>query len=311
MKVLGVDIGGTKMEAAVFSADGNKSLALTSKRVPTHRQSGYDNVLQRLTTLINDVLTEEKTKVNDLKGIGLGLPGSVDTETSQMLNGNTSVFIGKDLIGDLKKALNYSGIIKIANDANCFALAETLLGAGTTYKSTGPITAIGIILGTGVGGGVIINGQMLTGKNGGASELGHLPLKSHGHPCYCGRYGCSEQYLSGPALEAAFASRIYSQIATRPTAREIFELAKAQDPLAIAIVKDYKKNLADFLINLTNCYDPDFFVLGGGVSLQEIIYTDLEDKIARESFLPQSTPKVYQHTLGDSAGVIGAALLIN
>jgi predicted NBD/HSP70 family sugar kinase len=137
-----------------------------------------------------------------------------------------------------------------------------------------------------------------------------MTLYHEGHPCYCGRRGCAEQYLSAPALEAFANTRIYSQIETRPDTRKIFELYKLMDPIALAIVKEYRKNLAFFLGSLTCCLDPHYFVFGGGLSLQNDIYDNLAEEIAKNTYLPKETAKIYKHKIGDSAGAIGASLII-
>lgn len=333
--LLGLDVGGTKIECALIQIRDNKKIAKNSKdeflvpathnfkggtakiiakeRIPTDRQKGYEKVTKSIASLCKKICDKEKIKINDLFGIGIGLPGTVDPRTHKMLNGNTAIFIDKDLSTDLKKELGFDQKILCENDANCFALAEVLCGAGTKYTSeTGiPFTehvAIGVILGTGVGGGIIVHGNILQGKKGGGGEIGHSAFLTGGHPCYCGRNGCAEQYLSGPSIEALYATRLYAQIEKRPTAKEIFEMCKNQEPIAIAVVAEYRKNLAKFLANISNILDPHYFVLGGGVSTQDQIYLKVEENIAFELFLPHTLPRVYHHVLGDSAGVIGAAI---
>ena len=169
--------------------------------------------------------------------------------------------------------------------------------------------SIGIILGTGCGGGVITYGNLLRGSHGGAGEIGHSELYTNGHSCYCGHRGCAEQYLSGPALEAHFARRIYSQIEKRPGAKEIFDLFSQKDPIAIAVVNSYLQDLSKFLGNLSNLFAPDYFVLGGGLSLQPAISEFFKENKPLNLFISDEFSPVYQHKLGDSAGVIGAALL--
>ena len=329
MLLAGIDIGGTKMEVTLFNVDENlaekeftlffnekswDAQTVYSQRTPTDRHLGYEKVTENLVNLIKDTVSTSGHELNDLHSIGIGLPGIIDPKTGQMKNGNTGIFIDKDLIGDLKTGLESDIKIMIANDANCFALAEAIAGAGFKYQQeTGiPIknhVALGVIIGTGCGGGIIIGGKMITGRNGASGEIGHYTLIKGGHPCHCGKSGCAEQYLSGVALEAAFASRIYSQIEKRPNSREIFELAAQQESVAKAIVQQFKKHLASFIANMSNVLDADYFVLGGGVSLQESIYVGLEDLVRMETYTPGYSPKIYKHVLGDSAGGLGAALL--
>lgn len=332
--ILGLDVGGTKTEAAIirfgknlnaesaFGVSGvgsdheyNEGTFLTRKRIPTQRTSGYENVLGRIAELCGEVISEAGISKSDIDGIGIGLPGAVDPEKQIMLNGNSLIFIGKNITHDLKERLNLNVQIKCHNDANCFALAESLCGAGLHYskKSKLPVdkqTSVGIILGTGLGGGIVHGGKILAGRFGGGGEIGHSLLITGGHPCYCGRNGCAEQYLSGTGLEGMFAARRYAQIKELPGSRKIYELASDGDPLSIAIIKNHKRLLVKFLVNLTNILDPNYFILGGGVSNQEFLYKNIEEEIERESFLPCEAPKVYKHHLGDSAGVIGAALLL-
>jgi fructokinase len=234
-----------------------------------------------------------------------------------MLNGNTMVLIGRDLVGDIRRKANLPEKVpmRAENDANCFALAEALCGAGLMHakKSGIPVhahVAVGIILGTGCGGGIVIQGRTVQGARGGGGELGHTILYKDGHQCYCGQSGCAEQYLSGPALESLMATRHYSQLGAAPlSAKEIFEKAQAGDPAALAVLKRYRNDLGRFLGSLTSIFDPHYFVLGGGLSLQPAVYENLSATLANHTFLPDSQVPVYQHQLGDSAGGLGAALL--
>jgi predicted NBD/HSP70 family sugar kinase len=329
MLLAGIDIGGTKMEVSLFEVGEKvpgKELDLfvqgkhyqakkvVSKRTPTDRHLGYEKVTANLANLIRESVSAASADLKDLNSIGMGLPGIIDPITGMMKNGNTGIFIGKDLRGDLKKNLGVDFEITAANDANCFALAEAVAGAGVKYQEeTGfPIAGhigIGVIIGTGCGGGIINGGKMMVGRNGACGEIGHYTLMDGGHPCYCGKNGCAEQYLSGPALEAVYASRIYSQIEKRPNSREIFTMAAEEEPLAKAVVKQFKLHLAHFAANLSNILDADYLVLGGGVSLQQEVYRGLEDLVRRYTYSPGYSPRIYQHVLGDSAGGIGAAIL--
>jgi predicted NBD/HSP70 family sugar kinase len=329
MLLAGIDIGGTKMEVSLFevaetlqnkefdlytSGQHYQARKVLSQRTPTDRHLGYNKVSANLVELIQETLESADASLSDLKSIGIGLPGIIDPKSGKMKNGNTGIFIDQDLIGDIKKGLGSSIDVLTANDANCFALAEAVAGAGVKYQEDSglPIAdhlGVGIIVGTGCGGGIIKAGKMVVGRNGTTGEIGHSTLVTGGHTCYCGRRGCAEQYVSGVGIEGAYASRIYSQIEKRPNARAIFEMAAEQEPLAKAVIKEFKANLAFFIANLTNILDANYFVLGGGVSLQPEVYNGLEDLIRRDSYTPGYSPKVYQNVLGDSAGGIGAAML--
>ena len=316
MFILGLDIGGTKTEAAVLRIDHNsgKFQIIARLRTPTHRHEGFETILNDLVDLIKKVLIEAKVDSKSLAGIGIGLPGSVDPKTMKMSFGNTMALIGKDLPQKLKFALKVKCKVVCENDANCFALAEALHGAGLTHskkikKAADSLTSVGIILGTGVGGGIILSGKIHSGRLGGAGEIGHTELYTNGHPCYCGRNGCAENYLSGAALEATFGTRMYSQIKERPDAKGVIDLYRKKDPAAVACVLQYKRDLGKFLGNLQNVFDPDYFVLGGGMSNVPEVYSHLKDEIQKHCFLPHSAPDIYRNELGDSAGVIGAAIL--
>lgn len=339
MYILGLDIGGTKTEAALLKSVGPRENALrdtptlslprtpalklavlTRKRIPTSRRAGFAAIVSQLTALCSDLLAHARIGAKELSAIGIGLPGSVDPESGKMLFGNSMALAGRDLAGELAAGLKLARTARAAcrivceNDANCFALAEALCGAGAEHaaKSKKPLaetTGVGVILGTGVGGGIVIGGRIQRGRQGGTAEIGHTELYTNGHSCYCGRNGCAEAYLSGAGFEAHFASRIYSHIEKRPDAKGIFDLHRDGDPVASAVVQQYRRDLAKFLGHLTNILDPDFFVLGGGMSNAPEIYQGLRARIERHCFLPGSAPAIYRHALGDSSGVIGAAIL--
>lgn len=307
MQVLGLDIGGTKMEAAILDASGN---AIARKRVPTERDNGYQDVMLRMVALCDELLKSQNLDFANLDGIGIGLPGAVHPQNQVMLNGNTQIFIDMPIASDFARLSGFKGSIKCANDANCFALAEALMGAGVEHanqsdRKVNELTSIGIILGTGCGGGFIVNGKMLVGKHG-ACEIGHSTLVTDGRSCYCGRRGCAENYLSGTGLELDY----FDKTGLKISGKEIFDRLETGDRAVKEVIKSYKMHLAEFLVNLNNLFDPDFFVLGGGVSLQKEIYNGLEDLFWDRTFIKNANPKVYQHQLGDSAGVIGAGLQV-
>lgn len=357
-KVLGFDVGGTKIEAAVFvfsdtarkedprlglsQAEGMsagqelscalqgsaRSVAVRARvRRPTERNKGYGHVVSQMAAAAGEALQSSGLSPSELDAVGVGLPGAVDPDAQVMTNGNTLVLIGKPLAKDLAAQLGVSpsglgapgsGLsgpdIRLGNDANCFALAEHYCGAGLKVsrslgKSVSDLTSVGLILGTGCGGGFVISGLLHEGAQGGAAELGHTVLYSQGHSCYCGQNGCAEQYLSGTAIEAHFAARRYSQVQDCIRARDIFALAESGEPLAVAVIKQYRKDLAFFLAKWVNALNPHFFVFGGGVSMQPMVYEGLASLAACHTFLPGLEPVVHQNELGDSAGVVGAALL--
>ncbi|MBG08726.1 MAG: sugar kinase [Halobacteriovoraceae bacterium] len=318
--IMGIDVGGTKIEGVLLALKKDPEFEIIErKRIPTLRKKGYSSVLTRITELIEGLVHQLPHKSRSLSGIGVGLPGTVDPESQLMLNGNTSLFVGQSLKYDLKKTLRNEALpILIENDANCFTLAETKMGAGLLYEKGVGIPwkeqiSIGIILGTGVGGGLVHQGQIFRGRKGGGLEVGHGPLGSRleGRPCFCGLRGCAETYLSGTALIEDFKRESHGLLPEGVDPGSfIFEQSEDKSSIFYKIVSNYKRNLSLFLVNLTNIFDPDYFVLGGGVSKQLSLYQGLEKDIIAKSFVPESSPKVYQHKLGDSAGVLGAAFLI-
>lgn len=311
--LLGFDIGGTKIEAALIAMDaGFNFKVLGRERVPTEREQGYDAILRKIKSLYERAKTFLPEK-SSIVSVGLGLPGTIHPKTFKMLNGNTAAFVGHDLLQDFGDIFFDIERVELANDANCFALAEVLCGAGREHqKKTGKKIeeqlAVGVILGTGCGAGIIKNGQIIEGTNGGAGEMGHSLLVSGGRACFCGRQGCAEMYISGTGLEIE-----YSEISGRNRgtfgAMDVFALAKKHEPDAMKAVQIYCDYLARFIANMTNVIDPDYFVLGGGVSQQDVIYDGLHRSVEGDLFLPVAPPEIYKNSLGDSAGVIGAAIL--
>ena len=293
---IGLDVGGTKIEAVLLN---EYSDVVQRQRVPTEREKGAESILIKIQSLINEILNSEGISLKSVKGIGMGLPGSVDPKTKTMINGNTTCLVEVPVAKILSDRLDFDEKrIYVANDANCFALAEAKLGVGKNYSKNA--TSIGVILGTGCGGGVVINGQLFEGSRGGAAEIGHTCLEPNGAQCYCGRQGCAELYLSGKGLE------------------NIYKEMTGEEKYATEILKEkphrlqYKKHLSQFLLNLINIFDPEFIVFGGGLSKDTGIWEEIKDELSTNQFLKGTTlPSLYKNSLGDSAGVFGAALLID
>ena len=293
---LGIDIGGTKMEVAILDQQNN---IVDRQRTPTDRDKGYESICARLSEFILSILQKNNLDLSSLQGIGIGLPGAVSPENQMMINGNTNCFVNKPLANDLREKLGAPElVIRCANDANCFALAEHQLGSGKGHDS-----GVGIILGTGCGTGIILNNKIHTGKRGGAGEAGHHTLDINGPECYCGRRGCAELFISGHGFETLFKNETGVEL----SATEIFESEKWSG----TYLPMYQNYLANFILNLTNILGPDYFVLGGGLSNSPHIYKGLQEKVDQLHFLQGTpAPRVQKHELGDSAGVIGAALLV-
>ena len=321
MYLLGADVGGTKTEVCLLELANEKASTpedfaqykiLARDRMATEKEKGLESFSSRLTGLIEKALAKHKIRIDQVNSIGLGLPGSIDPVTQIMAQGSVTFLKGFALDKYFSEKLQYSGPIHTDNDANCFALAETYFGAGNAWAKAHALPLeqlcmVGITLGTGVGGGLVVNGKLIRGRRGGAGEIGHVTLIESGRPCYCGKFGCSEQYLSGPAFEASYAMR--ASALHRLPGPEIFKLADQNDPLAIATIEYYRDHLVNFLSNISNFLDPHIIVLGGGMSTQKRIYPGISERLSRGCFLTENPPDVLPHQCGDSAGVLGAALL--
>ena len=280
----GIDLGGTKMECAVL--DGEEAIA--RRRLPTEADRGYDHILDQISRLIDETAGQVGTRPTSL---GIGTPGSADPRTGLMRNANTTCLIGRPLPADLEKELKVP--VRVANDANCFALAEALLGTAKGYR-----TVFGVIMGTGVGGGVVVDGKVLDGKSGIAGEWGHNVLEPEGEPCYCGKRGCVETVLSGPALERWH----FKQTGESKKLKEI----AAENGLAVGHACTEFGRALSVVVNIL---DPDAIVLGGGVSNLERLYTDGAAALKANVFRDDYRPTILKPLLGDSAGVFGAAML--
>lgn len=317
---LGVDLGGTKIEAAVLRAGVDEPEVLARQRVDTRREAGYEHVVETTAQLIADVA--RAAGVDGLPPVGVGMPGSVTfrkddrgegSDVPLVKNSNTTCLNGRPFRRDLASALGarFPGFAReslaFANDANCFALAEATYGAARLAR-----VAFGVILGTGVGGGVVFRSgdsvRVWEGAQGIAGEWGHVALDpSADLPCYCGRRGCVEQFLSGPAIERAYARRTGTGEVHRGVAeiaRRVGEDAHAADTID-GVVEAFGRALATVI----DILDPDTIVLGGGVSNLDVLYDRGPAAVLRWVFNDELRTRIVRHTLGDSAGVIGAALL--
>lgn len=296
----GIDLGGTKIEGVVFR-DDNSLEELVRIRVPTEAHLGYQHILNQVKLLVDRMAlhVDEKPKI-----IGFASPGTYIPSKKVMKNCNATVVNGKDLKSDLEKYLELK--IILANDANCFTLAETELGV---VKSQFPDASVvfGVILGTGVGGGLMVNGQLIYGNHGIGGEWGHNYLyPNEGKLCYCGKIGCVEQIISGPALE-----RYHHEISGQFLGlREIYDRYQiSHDHFAQLTIERLKRGFERALSSVINIVDPDLVVVGGGVSKIEEIYSSseiLKTLVFNHEF---DTP-IVKAQLGDSAGVFGAALLV-
>lgn len=291
---IGIDLGGTKTEGIVIDVQGN---ILARKRQATPGDEGYDAILNNISTLIADLENETQSGAS----IGIGTPGALSARTGLLKNSNTVCMNGKPLKTDLEKIL--SRPVRLANDANCFALSEAIDGAGKGYN-----VVFGVIMGTGIGGGIVFNKRVHDGPQNIAGEWGHNVLEANGPPCYCGRQGCVETFLSGPGL-----LRQYQQLGgdIEIDTQTIVTRANTGDPLAEKCMQQYLNNFGKALSVVVNILDPDVVVLGGGMSNIDRLYTDGRQALAEYVFNEELLTPVVQNNHGDSAGVRGAAWLWN
>jgi len=293
---IGIDLGGTKIEGIAIDEGGIERQRL---RVPTPKGS-YDAVVQAVTQLVLSIEKEQGQQGT----VGVGIPGAVSPATGLVKNANTVELIGHPLDKDLGRALGRE--VRVANDANCFALSEATDGAGA-----GGQVVFGVIIGTGVGGGIVVDGRILTGPHSIAGEWGHNPLawprddERPGHSCFCGRPGCNESFLAGPSLARDHRLATGQDI----KAKQIAELAESGDPGAVATMVRYEDRLARALAVIINVLDPDFVVLGGGVSNIARLYREVPRVLPKYVFSDQVTTPIVKAKYGDSSGVRGAAWL--
>ncbi len=292
---LGVDIGGTKLEAAALDAAG---AVRARRRTPT--PGSYDALL----AAVRELVAALEAEVGRCASVGVGHPGSLSPRTGRVRNANSSRLNGKALDRDLTDALGRP--VRLANDADCFALSEAVDGAGA-----GSAIVFGVILGTGVGGGVVIDGRLLSGAQRIAGEWGHNPLpwpspeESPGPPCWCGKSGCHETWLSGPGLAAAFERAA----GRRLDAAGIAQAAQDGDHEARAALDAHADRLARGLATVLNVIDAHTVVLGGGVSNIAGICDAAAKRLPRHLFSDHVATRIVRHKHGDSSGVRGAAWL--
>lgn len=287
----GIDLGGTKIEGAIIPAEGGNPLCRL--RFDTEQQGGYEHILSRIKLLV-DRMSEESCLPKP-RAIGLAMPGTVEPSTGLMKNANTTCMIGRPLIQDLSEFLETEVVGE--NDANCFALAEATLGA-----ARGANVVFGVIMGTGVGGGIVVDGKVIGGHHGIAGEWGHNSLIPDGDPCYCGKRGCVETVISGTALERWYLTRSGRQMRLR-------DIAVSDDPDAIATIDRLCEYFGKALSSVVNVLDPDAIVLGGGVGNVDALYTRGRESLRDWMFNSRFDAKLVKPELGDSAGVFGAAIL--
>lgn len=289
---IAVDMGGTKIE--IMLTGENPLDVIEKERVPTEKEFGYAHLLSQLATLILKYVA----KCDEPPLIGIGIPGSINPKTQWVRNANTTCLIGHPLQKDLEKKVGLPLIFE--NDANCLALSEATFGAGKGYPMV-----MGIILGTGLGGGLVINGKLWSGTQGIAGEWGHLSMNFKGPKCWCGNNGCMEQYLSGTAAEKIYQDRT----GHLKKLSEIYNsYEKQNDSDAVYTIETYLDLFGYGIANLISSFDPDIVVLGGGVSNIPILYTLGVEKVAQHVFNDGLITPIVKNKLGDSSGIFGAAV---
>lgn len=295
--IWGIDLGGTKIEGVILPSITDPKPLLRS-RIDTEGHKGYQHVIGQLAKLV-----EQLSKDSGLtpSRIGMGTPGVLDPILHTMKNCNSTSLNGQPLKKDIEEKLGIS--FELANDANCFALAETHWGV-VKEKAPDARMVFGIIMGTGVGGGLVMDGKVWNGKHGIAGEWGHNFLDQSGGPCYCGKVGCVETILSGPGLQ-----RYYTSISGHE--KKLKDIVKDhEDPHARATLDRLHEYFGRAVSYLTNILDPDVIVIGGGVGNIESIYTDGVAALGKYIFNNRLDVPVLKPSLGDSAGVFGAAALV-
>jgi len=309
MVVLAYDMGGTKIECALFElSESDKQEAfplkkLVSKRIATEKNKNFETILNNIASATLQIMEEAGVQKSHLARVGLSLNGSICPRTGIFLNGGTPSFVGHNVGKSLMKALNLNIPLSQGNDANCFALAETVLGAARKYKESGSV--LGVILGTGLGGGFVSDGKFVSGARGAGFEIGHIPFTFHNFQCYCGASGCSETVISGQGLQ-----RYYHHLSKKTASCEdIVLLYSEQDNHAVSAVQEFRRNIAYFLGQVTNLLDPSAFVFGGGLSNVKLLFQGVQKQMQEYLFVKERPPELLFNELGDSSGILGACLL--
>ncbi|QOR75726.1 MAG: ROK family protein [Thermoflavifilum sp.] len=303
--IWGIDLGGTKIEGVVLPADWQRNLQqlqpLARLRIDTEADKGYMHILHQIQKLLQ--MLEQETGLKPAR-LGIGTPGTRDPVTGLMKNSNTVCLNGQPLKKDLEALLRIPVIM--ANDANCFALAESRLGR-VALEQLHPEVVFGVIMGTGVGGGLVVRNQLIQGAQGIAGEWGHNFLDASGGPCYCGKTGCVETVISGPALERYYASLTGQHIKLKTIVQRFQE----GDAAASQTIERLLENFGKAISVVINIVDPDVVVLGGGLANIDLLYSEGLQRIRKYVFNNRLDTRIYPPALGDSAGVFGAAMLVS
>ena len=286
---IGIDLGGTKTEGALVNDNGS---VISRRRLATPRAEGYRAIVDQIVSLVDQLDAE----AGRICSVGIAAPGAVDA-SGRVKNSNTQCLIGAAFQNDLEIRLDRP--VRVENDANCFALAEALFGAGRDMPSV-----FGVIMGTGVGGGIVVQKRLHTGPQHIAGEWGHNVLDPGGPACYCGQRGCIETYLSGPGFFADY-QRLGGSSAASP--EQVILKARKNDPIARQALDNLLERFGRALAGVINILDPHVIVLGGGLSNISELYEEGPRRIAKYVFNPALETPIRRNINGDSAGVLGAA----
>ncbi len=288
---IGIDLGGTKIEVAILDSQDK---ILFRERLFTEAHLGSEHIFDQIHALYSKAVMSIQNKSHTL---GLGTPGSISKKTHLLKNSNTLCLNDLPMQALLEDKLVHD--IVIENDANCFALAEAIMGAGIGYPSV-----FGVIMGTGCGGGIVFDGKIRQGPQNIAGEWGHMVIDPQGSLCYCGASGCVESFISGGGLE----KRIKNTTGNSISAMDFFRIPLKDESLK-KIKQDFYVRFGQALANLINILDPDIVVLGGGLSNEGSLYKEGIEEVYKRIFNDVPTTPIVKNILGDSAGVIGAALI--
>jgi len=293
---IGIDLGGTKTEGILIDNSGKE---LSRNRIKTEKN--YDGTIQGIISIVKQF----ENDFGNSESVGIGMPGAVSSDSALVKNANSIWLNGKPFKKDLEKELSRN--VNLENDANCFALSEAVDGAGKGHS-----VVFGVIIGTGTGGGIVVNLKVINGKNNIAGEWGHVSLpnrsedeKKYVNKCYCEKNGCMETYVSGPGFASGFNLRHN----TNHDSHTIIEEFNNNEQRAIAALDNYVDHLARGLSLVCNILDPDIIVLGGGMSNISYIYENINNTLKKNIFSNTFDTKIVKNIHGDSGGVRGAAWL--
>jgi len=286
---IGIDLGGTKIEGILLDEKYN---TIQRKRIETHQENGYDSIVKSIISLVNELKEKSSGEIT----VGMCTPGVTNANSGLIKNSNTQCLIGMPLKNDIENMLGYE--IAMENDANCFALSESVLGSAKGYD-----VVFGVIMGTGVGGGIVINETLHKGRTNIAGEWGHHTLHPNGNECYCGKQGCVETYISGPSLEKQWLEITGKKESLQSIVQDFSDEKSKQWK------EEFLENFGIGLANVIDILDPDVIVLGGGVSNIPFLYDQGKKTVYEKVFSDSVDTPILKNSLGDSAGVFGACMI--